>query len=285
VAGETFDLIVSQPPFIPQPEGVADATFLYGGRRGDELALNLLRQLVAHLAPGGRAVLFVEWPEYGEGTIEDRVRAALGPEGNLLMLRSQGNGLDFHAATYAAGLHPGLGAAFEAEALVRRAHFEREGIRAIIPTLTVVQRAPAGQTGPGWTASVNTDAMSRIIFSSDRLDKMFAARAVAASPERLLGATLRVPEGTTLSQEQVGPGAEVPSTLSARFPPKVLIPPIDMTMELLGLVTCVHEAPTVREGIERFAEMLGMPLEAALAQGGQALADALVHGLLEVEKG
>ncbi|MFT3776381.1 MAG: methyltransferase [Minicystis sp.] len=281
VKGETFDLIVSQPPFIPKPEGVADATFLYGGRRGDEIAISLLRGLLAHLAPGGRAVLFVEWPDVGDVPLETRLREAVGPGANLLVLRSQGNGLDAHAATYAAGLHPGLGPAFEAEALLRREHFDREGIRAVIPTLTVVERTAGA---PGWTTVINTEPMSRVIFSSERLDKIIAARAVAADRARLLGATLRVPEGTVLSQEQVGPGAEVPSTLSARFPPKALIPQIDMTLELLGLVTSIHEAKTVREGIEHFAEMLEMPLDKALEQGAKAVEEALLHGLLELEK-
>ncbi|APR86305.1 Protein-N(5)-glutamine methyltransferase PrmC [Minicystis rosea] len=281
VAGETFDLIVSQPPFIPQPEGVADVTFLYGGRRGDELSLSLLRNLVAHLTPGGRAVLFVEWPEYGEIPLETRLRDAIGPNANLLLLHSQGNGLDVHAATYAAGLHPGLGPAFEAETLLRRAHFEREGIRTLTPSLTVVERTTGA---PGWTASINIQQMSQVMFSSERIDKIIAARAVAADRDRLLSATLRMPEGTLLAQEQIGPGAEVPSTLTARFPPKALIPQVDMTMELLGLLTCVHEAETAREGILRFAEMLDMPVDQAMSQGGAAIEEALLHGVLELQK-
>lgn len=281
VAGETFDLVVSQPPFVPRPDGVAGSPTLYGGRRGDELALAILADLPKHLAPHGRAVLFVEWPEYGEAPLEQRLRSALGSGVNLLVLRAPGNALDAHAALYASGLHAGLGAAFEAETLLRREHFEREGIRALSPTITVVERTE----GAGWTAVVDIEPMAKVAFTADRIDKLFAARAVAASRERLLGATLRVPEGTLFAQEQIGPGAEVPSTLSARFAPEVLLPRIDMNLELLGLVTCVHEAETVREGIARFAEMLEMPLEQALREGGQAVQEAVIHGLLEVRKG
>lgn len=281
VAGETFDLIVSQPPFVPRPDGVAGSSTLYGGRRGDELALALLAALPKHLAPGGRAVLFIEWPEHGGDLLEQRLRDALGPDANLLVLRAPGNTLDAHAALYAAGLHPGLGAAFEAEALVRREHFDRAGIRAIVPTITVVEQAE----GPGWTGVVETEPLAKVAFTGDRIDKLLAARALAGNRDRLLAATLRVPENTLFAQEQIGPGAEVPSTICARFAPDALLPRTDMNLELLGLVTCVHEADTVRAGIERFAEMLEMPLAKAMQECGQAVREALLHGMLEVQKG
>lgn len=282
VAGETFDLIVSQPPFVPRPEGVDGSSTLYGGRRGDELALSLLAALPKHLAPGGRAVLFIEWPERGDTPLEQRVRDAIGPGDNLLILRAPASSLDAHAALYAAGLHPGLGAAFEAEALLRREHFEREGIRAVVPTITVIERADH-VGGAGWTAVMETEPLAKVRFTGDRIDKILAARALARSRDRLLAATLRVPESTLFAQEQVGPGADVPSTISARFAPEALLPRTDMNLELLGLLTCVHEAETVREGIERFAEMLEMPLEKAMQEGGQAVREALLHGMLEVQ--
>ncbi|MFC0675602.1 DUF7059 domain-containing protein [Brachybacterium hainanense] len=87
VAGEDFDLIVSNPPFVitprtgaprPGPRGEASAeaspaeaeTFTYrdGGRDGDTLLAALLRDLPAHLRPGGTAVMLGNWeisPEEG----------------------------------------------------------------------------------------------------------------------------------------------------------------------------------------------------------------------------
>lgn len=281
VAGESFDLIVSQPPFVARPEGVPDATFLYGGARGDELSLAIARQAPEHLAPGGRAVLFIEWPVYGESSVEARVREAVGPGPNVLVLEGPGSGVDVVAAAYAAGLHPDLGPTFEAAATLRRDHFDRMGIRDLAPSIVVLERNAEGARG--WTSTVHTEPFSRVSFSRERLDKIIAARTLATSRERVLGATLRVPADTTFAQEQVGPGAEVPSTLTARFAPSALLPPVDMTLELLGLVTFVHEAKTVREGIEGFAEAMEMPLDRALAEGSQAAADALVHGFLEIE--
>jgi SAM-dependent methyltransferase len=70
VAGERFDLIVSNPPFVITPRGAADEmttwTYRDGGRAGDALVGELLEALPAHLSPGGSAVLLGNW-EIPEG--------------------------------------------------------------------------------------------------------------------------------------------------------------------------------------------------------------------------
>ena len=280
VRGETFDLIVSQPPFVPKPSGVGAATFMYGGPRGDELSLSLLGKLAPHLAPGGRALVVVEWPDHGTDALDVRLRKAIDTgDVSLLLLRMPHVDLDGHAVAYAAGLHPTLGRPFEQEARVRREHLEQMGIRALLPTLLVIERA---DPTPGWTMTVAIEPISRVSFTSERIDRLLAAQAVAAAPERLLAARLRMPEGSVLSQEQAGPGADVPSTLHARFAPAALIPPLQLTIELLALLTFLHEAPTVRVGLERFAAELEIPLDEAMPRSIEAAARALREGILEI---
>lgn len=279
VRGESFDLIVSQPPFVPRPDGVREASFLYGGTRGDELALALLGGIPAHLAPGGRAVLFVEWPDDGTEALETRLRKALRSDDvNLLVLRMPPSNLDSHAASYAAGLHPALGPEFEASALLRREHFERQGIRRLDPTLTIIERGAS----PGFTELVPVMRLSNIAPTSDRIDKMMSARKLAGSPTDLLASTLRVPEGTVIVQEQVGPGAEVPSTLAARFPPNVMVPQIEMTLDMLQFVTAIHESETLESGIARFAEETSITTAEAIAASLPIATQALLYGLFEV---
>src|SRR5262249_30613085 len=116
-------------------------------------------------------------------------------------------------------------------ALARREHFDKAGIRELVPTFTVLERAPQGS--PEWTSVVRIEPLARIAVTAERLDKMFAARLLAGRPDMLFAANLRMPEGTVLAQEQVGPGAEVPSTLSARFSPEAAVPSIELTLELL----------------------------------------------------
>jgi hypothetical protein len=143
----------------------------------------------------------------------------------------------------------------------------------------VIERA---DPTPGWTMTVAIESLTRVSFTSERIDRLLAAQAVAASPDRLLATKVRMPAGSVLSQEQVGPGADAPSTLHARFAPAALIPPLQLTIELLGLLTFLHEAPNVRVAIERFANELEIPLDEAMPRSLEAAARALREGILEI---
>lgn len=83
VAGERFDLIVSNPPFVITPAAAIDAglaryEYRDGGQSGDRLFLDLLSGLAAHLAPGGSAQLLGNW-EHREGEGFERLgEAAVG---------------------------------------------------------------------------------------------------------------------------------------------------------------------------------------------------------------
>jgi methylase of polypeptide subunit release factors len=77
VAGERFDRIVSNPPFVitPRSEGVPAYEYRDGGMVGDALVETVLTGLGEHLEPGGTAQLLGNW-EYHWGTDGlDRVRS------------------------------------------------------------------------------------------------------------------------------------------------------------------------------------------------------------------
>lgn len=63
VAGEQFDLIVSNPPFVitPRTPGVPVYDYRDGGATGDDLVAGLVGQIGAHLRPGGIAQLLGNW--------------------------------------------------------------------------------------------------------------------------------------------------------------------------------------------------------------------------------
>nr|WP_238335795.1 class I SAM-dependent methyltransferase [Serinicoccus kebangsaanensis] len=63
VAGERFDLVVSNPPFVitPRRPGVPRYEYRDGGRAGDALVAGLVRDLAAHLRPGGIGQLLANW--------------------------------------------------------------------------------------------------------------------------------------------------------------------------------------------------------------------------------
>ncbi|WP_311478007.1 methyltransferase [uncultured Gulosibacter sp.] len=66
VEGETFDLVVSNPPFVITPRTDGEQhhdqyTYRDGGRPGDRLVEELMRGLGAQLRPGGIAVMLGNW--------------------------------------------------------------------------------------------------------------------------------------------------------------------------------------------------------------------------------
>ncbi|MFC7456602.1 methyltransferase [Brachybacterium sp. GCM10030267] len=83
VAGESFDLIVSNPPFVitPREAGQEEARWTYrdGGRAGDSLLAELLEAVPAHLAPGGSAVMLGNWEISRDQPWDAHPRAWLDP--------------------------------------------------------------------------------------------------------------------------------------------------------------------------------------------------------------
>lgn len=60
VAGERFDLIVSNPPFVVGA-GARDYIYRDSGMAGDALSRNLIEQVGEYLAPGGTAQIMANW--------------------------------------------------------------------------------------------------------------------------------------------------------------------------------------------------------------------------------
>ena len=80
VAGETFDQIVSNPPFVitPRTAGVPSYEYRDGGLVGDALVASVMSNAAQYLAPGGVAQLLGNW-EYRAGEDAfDRVNGWLG---------------------------------------------------------------------------------------------------------------------------------------------------------------------------------------------------------------
>jgi methylase of polypeptide subunit release factors len=59
VAGERFDVIVSNPPYVISPE--SRYVFQDGGRPGDTLSAEVVRRAPEHLEEGGFATILVNW--------------------------------------------------------------------------------------------------------------------------------------------------------------------------------------------------------------------------------
>jgi SAM-dependent methyltransferase len=279
VAGEEFDLIMSQPPFIAMPAGATADTYLYGGARGDELPLRVLAGLRAHLAPGGRAVMQVEWPEVDGDPVMARVRAALAADDlDALLLESPSRDLDRYCAAYAAAQFPQLGAPFEQGAMARRDHLAAQRIVGLRLTLTVVERASGRH---GWSAVLPMRSLQDTMVTSRRIDRLLAARALAlAGREALLAARLRLPEGTVFVavHDPTDAGADA---ITARLGPRALTEDLHLDRGSAELLEAIHQSPDARAACARVASEHGLDQEEAIARILPAIVQALECGLLE----
>ncbi len=76
VAGQQFELIVSNPPFVITPRTPDVPLFEYrdGGAAGDAIVAGLVRSIGDHLVPGGIAQFLGNWEVAGDADWRDRVR-------------------------------------------------------------------------------------------------------------------------------------------------------------------------------------------------------------------
>lgn len=84
VAGEKFDLVVSNPPFVITPRGAAalpDYEYRDGGLSGDDLVADLVRGVGSILAPGGIAQFLGNWEIRRGESWTDRVGRWLDESG------------------------------------------------------------------------------------------------------------------------------------------------------------------------------------------------------------
>ncbi|MDJ0338046.1 methyltransferase [Cryobacterium sp. PH31-O1] len=81
VAGEQFDHIISNPPFVitPRAEGVPSYEYRDGGMVGDALVEAVVRGATAHLTPGGVLQLLGNWEYHGETDAFERLERWLTP--------------------------------------------------------------------------------------------------------------------------------------------------------------------------------------------------------------
>lgn len=105
VAGEEFELVVSNPPFVITPRTLgedASGQFTYrdGGLPGDDIVASLVRALPSVLAPGGTAQLLGNW-EVRAGTLwSDRPQSWAGSDVDAWFIQRELVGPEQYAETW-----------------------------------------------------------------------------------------------------------------------------------------------------------------------------------------
>lgn len=277
VAGERFDLVVSQPAFIAQPPDVAASTFAHGGAMGDELAMRLLGEVPRALAPGGQALVLVQAPTRAGAPLHARVRQALGDDAlSLLVLAARGLGVDLFSVGYASLVDPSLGPAWREAALRYRAHLRAMGIDEFTNALIAARAEGAG----GYTVTLPMNGLRG--FDSEALAALQEALSLASRDDRALGAArVRASQDVTWVEERARPDSSLAPRWVARFRRGGFADRElgEATWVLLGIL---DGASCVDEAVAGYAEACGVGAEELRAQVLGFVRESLARGLLVV---
>jgi SAM-dependent methyltransferase len=184
VAGERFELVVCNPPYVVSPE--TELLFRDGGRGGDAFCREVVAGAARHLAPGGFATVVVNWiareGDHWSEPLRDWVSGS-GCDAWLLHLDTS------DVLTYAAAWNrEGDIARYEAALERWMAYYARNGIRSIGMGAVVLRRSEGREP---WLSALElpsrprgdaSDALLEAFAGQDRLaelatgDALFAAR-------------------------------------------------------------------------------------------------------------
>jgi hypothetical protein len=283
VAGERFDLVLSQPPFVTHPEGIAATTYLHGGRRGDELALRMLGQIPGLLAEAGRALVLFDTADDGEHV--QRVLAALGSSPDaagplrVIVVAPRGLDADRQALGYAATSHAELGPEYARAVRRYRRHLRELGIESTRHMLVAIERvAPTSSV-----FAVEIDPRAGRLPDAAELAGLRARLVAAAAPtQELLALRLGVsPHASLVHSRRLGPG-EAGDELALRFSAG-LARDRELSLAAATLIEMLArpEPATLAELVERYA--LECEAEAAEVVDGvtRFVRESLASGLLE----
>jgi hypothetical protein len=228
LGAETFDLLVSQPPFVPCPPGAAPATYRLGGPLGTELSEQLLASAASHLTARGRATVVFERPVLLHDTDDGLADRIHGDDRRALVLLGDEVNADAYSVRYALPelRHRDL-PAFEDGVTEMRDHLNAVGIRGVQPAVGVVERAPESS---GWTELVQLGGTLWDNLAPGSVDRLVAARDLLTRPlDPTRPVAVRVPEGSMVvhrfaaaNKDGNGDGDDVRLILPPGSPVRVL---------------------------------------------------------------
>lgn len=192
VAGEEFDLVVCNPPYVISPE--SEFVFRDGGLGRDAVSEHVVRSMPGQLRPGGFGAALIAWVEDGEAP-----RSWLAGSGcDAWLFQTWTHDALAAAATWNAD-------ALDPEEYERRVgrwldYYERERIASIGYGALVVRRRA---DGAGWFSEVTLSG--RPTEAPGQIERLFAgAEAAAAADEELLRSRFRPAPEAVLTREARG---------------------------------------------------------------------------------
>jgi methylase of polypeptide subunit release factors len=168
VAGETFDLITCNAPYVVSPEH--RWAYRDSGFQADEISERVVRDAAAHLGDGGYATLLVSWLAQDEDEPDEGVLEWAEQTGcDSWILSTWDSDPLSHASTWNSHLE---GKAFGRALDEWTAYFEGLGVRWISEGAVLLHKRPGG--GEARVDSIEADDVE---VADEQIQRAFAARA------------------------------------------------------------------------------------------------------------
>jgi methylase of polypeptide subunit release factors len=277
VAGETFDLITCNAPYVISPE--RRWQYRDAGLPGDEVSRRVVTDAAAHLADGGFASMLVSWLAESEDEPDEHVFEWVEANGcDAWILGLSGSDPVDHAAGWNEHLSTEPERYDEAIADWER-YFAELGAGWITEGAVVLHRRP----GDHHIARADTADEDELEFASDQIQRVFAAlEELAVHGESVLERPLRLAADVRFDQELDRTGA-VTSTLLVLD--EGTCPDVELGLETAEALTALDGATTLEQAVQRVArrEELTRREAAELRDDVFGLArDLLEQGILEL---
>lgn len=277
VAGETFDLIVSNPPYVQSPGG----TMIYKeAAAGDPICARLLRDVPAHLAPGGIAVVLINW---SHATDDDWTEAPLSwvpPEGTRRWLFQSDCSSPADYAWRWISNDPRFSGEQAATGEMQRwlAHYQAAGIQRISGGFMIIQKC-----GPGgeWTRAESRAAEKIETSAGSDVLRVLHNQTWLAGDHDLLGTRFTVPDGIrSEARMNLGPDGWNRETIRLTSPARLSYDG-QIDENILRLLAVVREGKTPSALVDEIRTRPEFATIPDLADRITALVRELVyHGML-----
>ncbi|MBT2532347.1 methyltransferase [Arthrobacter sp. ISL-48] len=260
VAGEEFDLVVSNPPFVITPRSLAEdasAQFTYrdGGLPGDEIVASLVAALPGVLARGGTAQLLGNWEIPAGTTWSERPQEWVSPDTDAWFIQREQVGPEQYAETWLQDASESRDRRHYQDAYAAYlADFASRDVEGIGFGMVLLRRPPV--PGPG---SATISRFEEITYPIEQPIGPHLGAAVERSDwlaiNSLEDAHLLVADDVTEERHQ-RPGAEHPGVILLRQGAGLRRTNL-LSTELAGFVSACDGDLSVRQIIGALAALLG----------------------------
>lgn len=281
VAGETFDLIVANPPYVQSPDD--RLIFREAGSR-NPICARLLRDAPGYLADDGLAIMLINWTHQDDDDWRDDPLSWVAPEGvRRWLFQSDCHSPADYAWQWIAG-DPRFQNESAAEAEIKRwlSYYQAGGVKRISSGFMVLQKCkPGGE----WMRTESRAAKNISIQSGAELKRVVENQTWLASGPDLLNARFIVPDGinAVLDMDLVDSGWGR-HTIRLTSPAKLSYDG-QVDENILRLLAILREGRTAADMVGEILAKPGFVAIPDIPEKITGLVHELVsHGLLEVRK-